>query len=249
MDFTNSHILCIFAHPDDESYIVGGTLALASAQRASISLISLTRGDKGTQHVDDPFEKHAITETREQELRDSCQILGINELILWDYPDGGVDQAPEQGIIEQLVQEIERIKPSLIITFGVNGVSRHRDHIVTGALTVKAARACAERRRKGAQNGAELKIYGVTIPEELISYFDEVFSHRKRTMAHYHDTRATISPKLSEVEAVDIASVLEIKFAACRAHKSQNPEGLIEFYQKLPPGLLMREYYLSIPLS
>lgn len=236
-------ILCIFAHPDDESYIVGGTLARAKEQNAEISLISLTRGDKGVQHVDDPSAKHKITETREQELHDACQILGINELILWGYPDGGVDQAPAQEIIDRVAKEIERIKPSTIITFGPNGVSRHRDHIATGILAAKAAKIAQ-------RNTPELKkLYGVTIPEELMPYFDEVFSRRKRTTTHYHDTHATASPKLSEVEAVDITEVLEKKFVACRAHKSQNPEGLIEFYKKLPPELLTREYFLPLPLS
>jgi len=240
MDFTNSRLLAIFAHPDDESYIVGGTLALASSQGAEIHLVSATRGDKGIQHVEDPTEREHITNTRAEELAAACRVLGIATHEVWDFPDGSVDNlgTKEEELNKKIVEKIEKAKPNIIITFGPNGVSRHRDHIAIGKivhrlLTLKLYNFITS-------------VYGVTIPRELITDFEQILSTRKKTTGHYHEIPLHGSPSINDVERVDIASTLATKFAACRAHASQNPEGLIASFEKLPPVLQHFEYFLPL---
>jgi len=250
MDFKDSKILAIFAHPDDESYIVGGTLALAAAQGAEIHLISATRGDKGVQHVADPQERERITHIREQELRNACKILGIREVEVWDFPDGNLDNlgAREHELNNKLINSINLINPNLILTFGPNGVSRHRDHIAIGALATKAARTCADQRGKNTLTNAEIEVYGVTIPRELIAGFERILSTRKKTTSHYHEAPLHDSPSLNDVERVDISSVIETKYSACRMHASQNPAGLIASFEKLPAELKNFESFLPLTL-
>ena len=248
MDFTNSKILCIFAHPDDESYIVGGTIARAVNEGAEVTVISATKGDKGFQHINDDAQKQKIMETRKQELERAADILGIREIILWDYPDGGLDSLrdKEQELTNKLINAINSVYPNTIITFGPDGVSGHRDHIAIGALAVKTARAYAERRRKEAWNDADIKVYGVTIPREFNHAMEQVIASRRRTTGHYDKSRATASPALREVERVDIANFTEKKFAAMRAHSSQNPEGLIAAYTSQPKEFWTYEYFLPL---
>ena len=243
MDLKDSRILAIFAHPDDESYIVGGTLALASSLGAEIHLVSATRGDKGIQHVEDPAERERITHTREQELGQACKTLGIKLFEVWDFPDGSLDNlgTREKELHGKITEKISETKPDMVITFGPNGVSRHRDHIAIGKIVHKLL--TMEPRNN------QLSAYGVTIPRELIANFEQILSTRKKTTGHYHEVPIHDSPSLSDVERIDISSAIETKFAACRAHASQNPEGLIASFNQLPPELKDSEYFTPLPLA
>jgi len=255
MNLMNSRILCVFAHPDDESYIVGGTLAHASAHGAEIHLVSATRGDKGVQHVEDPAEKERITHIREQELGNACKVLGIKTFEVWDFPDGSLDNlgAREETLNEKIITTIETVKPDTIITFGPNGVSRHRDHIAIGKMTIKTVQQffCHPERERSEQSKDHPHmrvpaVYGVTIPRELIGEFERILSARKKTTGHYYEMPLNDSPSLNDVERIDITSTLSTKFAACRAHASQNPEGLIASFEQLPLKLKNFEYFLPL---
>jgi LmbE family N-acetylglucosaminyl deacetylase len=234
------HILCVFAHPDDESYIVGGTIARATAQGAEVTVISVTRGDKGFQHITDPSEKERLTHIREQELKNASAILGVKEVILWDYPDGGLDSLGkgQKELINTLLNVINTLNPDTIITFGPDGVSGHRDHIAIGKIVKKLLTI--------QPFNNQISVYGVTIPCELTTYLQKVLASRQRTMDHYNHGMFHDAPFLSQVEKIDISNFVEKKFAAMRAHLSQNPEGLITAYTSQPTEFWEFEYFLPL---
>ena len=248
MDLKDSNILCIFAHPDDESYIVGGTIARAVNEGAEVTVISATKGDKGFQHIKGSSEKERLTHIREEELKNAAQILGVKKILLWDYPDGGLDNLGirEKELGDRLVEVIKKIEPDLILTFGPDGVSGHRDHIAIGALAQKAAHAYADSRGKNTRTHAEIVVYGVTIPREFAADIEAVLATRKKTTAHYHHRMCDDAPALAQVERVDIANFVEKKFAAMRAHSSQNPEGLIAAGTSHPKEFWTYEYFLPL---
>jgi len=80
MKASNPTILSVLAHPDDESFGMGGTLALYARKGYDVYLVCATRGEVGT--VDDEYMKgfSSIANLRESELRCAAQHLGLKNV-------------------------------------------------------------------------------------------------------------------------------------------------------------------------
>jgi LmbE family N-acetylglucosaminyl deacetylase len=127
-------LLAVFAHPDDESLGVGGTLAKYAAEGVEVSLVTATRGQRGRykEHrfgTDQHPGPDALGRLPEAELRAAAEVLGIRELILLDYDDGSLDGAVPREAIGEIVAHVRRIQPDVVITFGPEGAYGHPDHI------------------------------------------------------------------------------------------------------------------------
>lgn len=119
-------MLLIFAHPDDESFALGGTIAKYSEQGVNITLVAATKGEAGkAAGICKPEDLGLI---REQELLRAAEVLGIAKVIFLGYRDKEVPIAPPLEIIERLIRIIRDVRPQVIITFGADGASGHRDH-------------------------------------------------------------------------------------------------------------------------
>jgi len=134
-------ILAVLAHPDDESFGIGGTLAFYSRKGYDVYLVCATRGEAGT--VDEEFFQNyeSISALREAELRCAAENLGLKGLHILDYRDSGMPNTPENNhpnalinhsveeVAGQVVQYIRKIKPDIVLTFDPIGGYRHPDHI------------------------------------------------------------------------------------------------------------------------
>ena len=83
-------ILSVLAHPDDESFGMGGTLAHYANRGVSVHLICATRGEVG--EVDPEYLENfeSIAERRESELRCAANKLGLSGVHFLDYRDSGM---------------------------------------------------------------------------------------------------------------------------------------------------------------
>ena len=139
-------LMCVLAHPDDESLGTGGTLARYAAEGVETYLVTATRGEKG--RFGDSGERPApevVGATREAELRAAAQELGIREVTILGFPDGGLDAVDPLQAQDVIVSHFRRIKPHVVITFGPEGAYGHPDHIAISQLTTAAAvRAAGE---------------------------------------------------------------------------------------------------------
>ena len=138
---TSRKILAVLAHPDDESFGMGGTLALYAQKGAEVHLVCATLGEAGT--VDEEYLENydSISALREAELRCAAQSLGLSGLHLLDYRDSGMPDTPEnehpKALINHPVEEvagkvvrfIRDIKPDIVLTFDPIGGYKHPDHI------------------------------------------------------------------------------------------------------------------------
>lgn len=134
-------ILSVLAHPDDESFGMGGTLAFYAQQGVEVHLICATRGEAGV--VDPEFlEGHiSIAQRRESELRCAAEQLGLNAVHFLDYRDSGMEgseenqhpnafiNAPLEVVIGKVVAYIREFKPDIVLTFDPVGGYHHPDHI------------------------------------------------------------------------------------------------------------------------
>ncbi|HLD93186.1 MAG TPA: PIG-L family deacetylase [Anaerolineales bacterium] len=149
-------ILAVLAHPDDESFGMGGTLAYYSTQGVDVHLICATRGEAGT--VDPEFlENHKdIAALREEELRCAAKTLGLASVIFLDYRDSGMPgsednrhpnslvSAPLEQVAEKVVHGIRRLRPQVVLTFDPVGGYHHPDHIAIHNATVQAFHAAGD---------------------------------------------------------------------------------------------------------
>lgn len=130
-------ILGVWAHPDDETYLSGGIMALARAGGARVVCVTATRGERGTADpVAWPPERLAAQRTRE--LRESLAILGVAEHRWLGYADGGCAAVPAGEAAAALSGVVDEVRPDTVLTFGPDGVTGHPDHRAVSAWATAA---------------------------------------------------------------------------------------------------------------
>lgn len=132
-------LLCVFAHPDDESLGAGGTLAKYARESVETYLLSATRGERG--RCGDNGESpglQAVGRVREAELRAAAKELTVTDVGFLDYIDGDLDKADPAEAIGRIVRHIRRVQPDVVVTFGPDGGYGHPDHIAIAQFTTAA---------------------------------------------------------------------------------------------------------------
>ncbi len=149
-------LLAVLAHPDDEVFGLGATVAVKSAAGVQVVLVCATRGEAGEIAPGLPATRETLGQVREDELRCSAAALGINELILLDYRDSGMAgspdnhdprafvNAPAAEVVATLVGIRRRVRPQVVITFDPDGAYGHPDHIAVHQHTMAAFAAAGE---------------------------------------------------------------------------------------------------------
>jgi LmbE family N-acetylglucosaminyl deacetylase len=136
---TELRLMCVLAHPDDESLGTGGALAKSAAEGVATYLVTATRGERGRFGDSKEAPGPAIVgQTREAELLAAARELGLREVQLLGYPDGALDKVDPVEAIGKIAGHIRRVRPHVVITFGPDGAYGHPDHIAISQLTTAA---------------------------------------------------------------------------------------------------------------
>jgi len=131
-------ILAVLAHPDDETFICGGTLAKYAREGHKVILVCATKGEMGRRMgVPPTATRENIAGIREQELKDACSALGIHELRFLGLRDKLLEIQPFDTLVETVLAHITNIKPDIIITFHET-LGGHPDHCTIGLATTRA---------------------------------------------------------------------------------------------------------------
>jgi LmbE family N-acetylglucosaminyl deacetylase len=132
-------ILSFWAHPDDEAYLCGGIMAMATAAQSRVVCVTATRGELGVTDATrwPPGQLPAI---RGRELAECLRILGVTEHRWLGYPDGGCASVSVDTAVHQIAEIISEIAPDTILTFAPDGQTGHPDHIAVHRWTVEAVR-------------------------------------------------------------------------------------------------------------
>ena len=151
-------VLFVFAHPDDETFTCGGSIARYADQGDfNLILYCATRGEAGkTAGICRPEE---LGNVRAEELKRAGEILGLDNIILRDHGDGRLKELPEELLSGEIGSVIETAKPEVIITFPPHGISGHPDHQVIQRATLQAV---LESDRRGC-----ISLYYVAIPNSV----------------------------------------------------------------------------------
>src|SRR2546421_6018019 len=176
---TNLKLLCVFAHPDDESLGNGGILAKYTAEGIETSLIVATRGERGWWGNEEEYPGlEAFGKRREAEVLAAAKVLGLRQVESLDYVDGELDQADPAEAIAKIVGHLRSVRPDVVVTFGPDGAYGHPDHIAicqfTTAAIVEAANPTSLNYRDLAPHSVS-KLYYMAPTQQLGVAYQVVF--------------------------------------------------------------------------
>jgi len=232
-------LMCILAHPDDESLGVGGTLAKYASEGVETYLVTATRGERG--RFGDAVEKpplEIVGETRERELLAAAKVLGLRNVDFLDYIDGDLDQAKPSEAIARIVRHIRRVQPHVVITFAPDGAYGHIDHIAISQLTVSAIVCAADPEfQDGEHQDAHRvsKLYFMAWTKTKWAAYQDAFKDLKYNVDGV-ERRAEPWPDWEITTEVDTTAHWKTVWEAVNCHKTQ-----LTIYGKL--GKLAPEYH------
>ena len=207
-------LLCVLAHPDDESLGTGGVLARYSREGIATHVVTATRGERG--RFDDKGTKpglEIVGRAREAELRAAAKELGVLEVALLDYVDAELDRADPIEAAEKIAAHIRRIKPDVVVTFDPFGAYGHPDHIAISQLTASAIARAADDHRVS-------KFYYFVNGERKWAAYQAAF----KTLTSSVDGAVRTAfawPDWSITTTVDARGVWQTVWQAVQCHKTQ----------------------------
>jgi LmbE family N-acetylglucosaminyl deacetylase len=216
-----STILLVLAHPDDESFVGGGSLCLYGRHGLRTALLCVTDGQAGRLGVrgEPPLAtRETVAAVRRAELERAASILEIRELITPGWMDGKLHEVPDSEGVQLVRESIARLHPEILVTFGPEGgASGHPDHKAVGRWTTRAFRETA-----GPGNGGPRKLYWITWPSSLD-----------------HLRNVSGAPITTTVELG--AAIVEAKRCAFQQHRTQ--QDFRKIYGQIIEGFGSSEYF------
>jgi len=154
-------ILYVFPHPDDESF--GPARAISAQVRAGheVHLLTLTRGGATKERHRLGYSIEEMGALRFAEMQAVAKALDLADLTVLDLPDGGLKELDPRVIEAVVADHIEHVRPAIVVTYPVHGVSGFHDHLVSHAVV---KRVFLELRDAGADYLQRLAF--VTLTEE-----------------------------------------------------------------------------------
>src|ERR1051325_7222662 len=114
-------LTAIYAHPDDETFSAGGTLAKYAAAGVRCTLLVATDGDAGKTSGPHVSSKEALGELRRAELHKAAGTLGVAKVECLGCPDGALGQVDQDHLIGRIVAHLRMERPDVVITFAPEG--------------------------------------------------------------------------------------------------------------------------------
>lgn len=151
-------VLAVCAHPDDESFGLGGLLASYTQARAEVALLTLTCGEASTLDADAD-----LAGRRGAELACATHRLGVTTSWQRDYPDGHLAEIAIDQFVAEVQVAIQRHQPDLLLVFHPSGITGHPDH--QRATEAALLAAC----------GADLPVHGWYVPDQVATALDAEF--------------------------------------------------------------------------
>ncbi len=205
-------ILCVVAHPDDETFFAGGTIAKLTGSGHVVKLITATRGEAGSVGNPPLCTQEKLGQVREQELRCAAKILRISQIFFLDYIDAMLDKISIHELSKKIGKIIADEQPDIVITFNKEGGSRHPDHMQINKATTHAFGEYAAKSKK------HIRLYYSDIPKSLLAKLEQLGT----LYTSFGKIEGTHEDEITTV--VDITETTEIKLKAFQCHKTQEKD-------------------------
>lgn len=246
---TQRRLLAVFAHPDDESFGPGGTLAKYAREGVEVHVCIVTDGATGSVVPDavSPDAADSLADLRLQELTCACQVLGVH-LHTLGYRDSGMEGSPDNkhpaslyqadsnDVVRDVVRVICETRPHVVITHDPTGGYFHPDHIRVNHAVRRAwpkagdADAYPPLRSEGHEPWQPARLYYTVVARSVLRWYICLLRLRGHDPSHYGRqgdvdlTRVGVPDRMIHVR-LDVEAYLPVKQEAGACHKSQGGGG------------------------
>jgi LmbE family N-acetylglucosaminyl deacetylase len=214
----------VFAHPDDDSYVLGGTLLLHPGELEP-SFVFATSGEAGPIAPGSTATRETLGAVREGEQRAFLHAVGYADAPthFLRHPDYRLPQVPFERLVGEVEAVLRRVRPQLVVSFGPDGLTSHHDHIRAGEAAAEAFRRA--RAAEGDPADAFLRLYQAAYPRSDVDRFYQ--GVRRGRFGYGEEGRlfdVTGVPDERIAVRVDTRAVADPKWAAILRHQSQLDE-------------------------
>jgi LmbE family N-acetylglucosaminyl deacetylase len=155
MSAAGRRLLAVLAHPDDESYGMGGTLARYAREGVDVHVAIATDGAAGSIDARWQGDRSRLAEARAGEVRRASDVLGV-QLHMLGYRDSGYIGDPagehpkawinadETEAVGRVVGLIRQLRPDVLVTHDETGGYYHPDHIQCCTVVTAAFHAAGD---------------------------------------------------------------------------------------------------------
>jgi N-acetyl-1-D-myo-inositol-2-amino-2-deoxy-alpha-D-glucopyranoside deacetylase len=208
-------LIFVGAHPDDESFGVGATLAYYAARGVRVYYVCATHGEAGSVSPELMKGYATLAELRSAELACAAETLGLAGVINLGYRDSGMPgweenkhpralaMAPLEQVAAQIVEIFRRLKPDVVVTFDPIGGYRHPDHIATHNAAVRAFYAAGDAQQfpEAGPPFQPKKLYYHVFPRRMLKFMFRLLSFFGRDVS-----------KFGRNNDIDLAGMLAVEF-------------------------------------
>lgn len=234
---SETDLLLVVPHPDDEVFGAGGMFARMAAHGRNVATLTLTRGRAG--RTLGLARQDALADLREQELRASLAALGVGEVRIEDLPDfvtatdrgldlhPGISGVDAEHVIAPIERALEELRPRTLLTFAPNGSNGHPDHVCTHHSVMTALERSAHR-------------------PEAIYYFASERPYTGEPRAGFLDPEEIRRLHLPPTHYVDVGPFIEAKMRAMGHHQTQ-ALSVLTFMRRFTRRLLVETFHRAEP--
>ena len=258
-------LLAVLAHPDDETFGTGGTLALYARRGVAVHLVCATRGEVGDVDAEHMKGFASVAELRESELRCAAGILGLAGVHFLNYRDSGMPGSPDNShpralaaqpvnrVAGEVAHYIRLLRPQVLITFDPIGGYRHPDHIAIHNATVRAFEMLCNGQAPADALPLYVpqKFYFSTMPRGFIRFVVRLMRLVGRDPSHFGKNKDIDIASLAEVDfpidaRIDYRPVSRIKDEASACHASQGGDNGLSVGNSLRRIFFSSEMYMRV---
>jgi LmbE family N-acetylglucosaminyl deacetylase len=253
-------LLAIFAHPDDETFGIGGTMARCAARGIPVTMLCATRGEVGEITPGSEATPDTLGRFREQELRDAMGILGVSDVRFLGFRDSGMQGSPENedqralvrahpdAVTHMLVRAIRELRPDVVATWDESGGYGHPDHVAIHHHTTAAFNAAGDPTRfrtAGAPWQPRRLFYNAIPVQEFVRVMDEMRGRGIDVPSIAEGDDIMKLPRLEPNCVIDVTDVVEMKERAMLAHRTQisDMDPFMQMPEDLRRRFFGREYF------
>jgi LmbE family N-acetylglucosaminyl deacetylase len=212
-----TRMLVVVAHPDDETLGCGSVLAHAAERGVQSTVWCATRGEAGEPAPGCGVEVgEQLGAARAQELREAAALLGVHDVVLGRFGDSGMTgpapvgslaAAPHADVVAALREQVERVRPDLVLT--LDGSDGHRDHVAVRDAALEAAEDVPW-------------VYLQCLPRSLLQRWVDYALRDQPDREHLHAEVPLLgTPDEDLTTRLDTGQYVDLRWRAIRAHATQ----------------------------
>ena len=257
-DLEHLSVLAAFAHPDDEGFGCGGTLAMLVSRGARVTLVCGTNGDVG--EISDPAlaTPETLWQVRQEELRRAMDVTGVGDLRFLNYRDSGMvgsednrhpnalHQADAGQVADRIVEVMNETQPQVVLTHDPSGGYGHPDHI---AMCRHVTAAFSKFAGQGGPKDSRALYYVCFPRSNFRRMWREMLDLGITPPFASMDMDSLGTPDDEVTVTRDVSEYVDTKIASLDCHQTQlDPNGpFAQLPQELNREYMRTEYFTLVP--